>query len=254
MNWAVRRKVLIISLIASVLIAIAAATTFAIVYETPTCTDGKQNDDETGIDCGGSCAYQCLVDMERPVVRFARAFSPQPERYDVIAYIDNREATLEVKGMHVTAEIYDINRVLLETRKTIVDLPAGGTAPIYIPEAYRGGAPVGQVFIEIDDASLKFYAPKKKPVVPVVTNIETQNTDAPRIRATLMNPTAFPIYDVRPVATVFDQAGNAIAASQTLVTMIGGQGEAQALFVWNVPFIEPPARVEVLPVVPLQGP
>ena len=26
----------------------------------PSCTDGKQNQDEQGIDCGGVCAKECL--------------------------------------------------------------------------------------------------------------------------------------------------------------------------------------------------
>ncbi len=34
---------------------------------TPTCTDGIQNGDETGIDCGGSCPNACLSQINLPV-------------------------------------------------------------------------------------------------------------------------------------------------------------------------------------------
>lgn len=34
---------------------------------TPTCTDGIQNGDETGIDCGGSCPNSCLSQINLPV-------------------------------------------------------------------------------------------------------------------------------------------------------------------------------------------
>ncbi len=33
----------------------------------PTCTDGLQNGDETGIDCGGSCPTTCLTQINLPV-------------------------------------------------------------------------------------------------------------------------------------------------------------------------------------------
>ena len=33
----------------------------------PTCTDGIQNGDETGIDCGGSCSNPCLAQINLPV-------------------------------------------------------------------------------------------------------------------------------------------------------------------------------------------
>lgn len=34
---------------------------------TPTCNDGIQNGDETGIDCGGSCPNSCLTQIDLPV-------------------------------------------------------------------------------------------------------------------------------------------------------------------------------------------
>ena len=251
MTWADRRKFLIIASIAAVLILILSATVIAFVYETPTCTDGKQNADETGVDCGGACTYQCLQEVSKPTVRFVRPISPQPGRYDVIAYIDNRNPTLAAADVRVSVELFDINRVSLGTKEATIDIPAGATVPLYIPEAYRGNTVVAQAFLTIDESSMRFYAPSEKHIVPLATNVETQNADNPRIRAVLENPSAYPLYDIKPIATVFDIDGNAVAASQTYLPQLGAQAEATVLFTWNQAFTNAPARIEVLPVLPL---
>lgn len=254
MSWASRRQFVIIASIVAIIFALLATLVFAVMYEKPTCSDGLQNGEETGIDCGGACAYLCLAEVEKPVVRFVRPFSPQPGRYDVIAYLDNRNPALAAKNVRATVELYDEARVLLGTKEVSVDIPAGATTPVYIPEAYRGDKTVSQAFLALEESSLKFYAPKDRHRVPTVTSIETQNTDAPRISAKVENVSAYPVYDIRPVATVFDITGNAIAASQTYLPQLGAYGEATVLFTWNRPFVSPPARIEVLPVVPIIEP
>lgn len=254
MSWASRRQFIIISAIAAVAIVIVFATAFAIFYKTPSCTDGKMNGEETGVDCGGACTYICNVDVEEPLVRFARPISPQPGRYDIIAYVDNRNAREAVKDARYTIELYDEERTLLATRAGRTDLPPAETVAVYVPEAYRGEKIVAQVFMSFDEDTLKWYELGKKHVLPIVTNVEMLATESPRIRATLENPIAFPIYDIRPVATVFDGEGNAIAASQTILPQLGSQAEAQVQFSWTVPFTGIPARVEVLPHVPVSLP
>ena len=251
MDWASRRKFVIIASLIGIAVAILAVTIIAFVYETPTCSDGKQNADERGVDCGGACAYQCLADVALPTVRFVRTLSPQPGRYDVIAYIDNRNPSLAARDVEVSVELFDAGRTSLAVKKATLDIPAGATVPLYIPEAYRGDALVSQAFLTFDEESLQFYEPKKKHIVATVRSIETAHTEAPRIEATLVNPSAYTLYDIRPIATVFDGEGNAIAASQTFLSQLGGQGSAEVLFTWSQPFTSAPARVEVLPVTPL---
>lgn len=254
MSWASRRKFTIIAAIAAVVIGLIAVTVIAVLYETPTCADGKQNADERGIDCGGACTYMCLADVEKPVVRFVRTFSPQQGRYDVIAYIDNRNPSLAARNVQVSVELFDESRQSLSVKEATLDIPAGGTVPLFIPEAYRGERAVSQAFLTVNEESLHFFVPAKRHVVPVVTGVETEYADTPRIYAQLQNPSAYPLYNIKPIATVFDGAGNAIAASQTYLPQMGAQSEVDVLFTWNKPFSSPPARIEVLPVLPLLAP
>jgi hypothetical protein len=57
----------------------------------PTCTDGKQNQDEMGIDCGGICTNQCEPPLNaKDIVTREVAFVPADRgSYDVLARIYN---------------------------------------------------------------------------------------------------------------------------------------------------------------------
>jgi hypothetical protein len=254
MSWAGRRKALIITIIALVVVAFLAVVTIAVVYKAPTCTDQKQNQDEEGVDCGGSCAYLCTAAQITPTVRFVRALSPVAGRYDVIAYIDNHNQASAAKGVRYTVELYDADHGKIASAMGTFDLPADTTVPIYLPNVYHGTAVVTQAFLTIDTDSYRWYTVKTKHLVPTVSNIVLSNTTTPRITAVLANPTAYPLYNVTPIVVVFDADNNAVAASQTFIPQISAQGSAQALFAWNAPFAGTPVKVEILPITPLSYP
>jgi len=88
-TWALKRQIFIVI----GLIIIIFIFGFLIIYpsfnKAPTCFDGKQNGNETGINCGGSCARACLSQVENVSVLWARAFQVIPGRYNAVAYIVN---------------------------------------------------------------------------------------------------------------------------------------------------------------------
>lgn len=56
----------------------------------PSCLDGIQNQNEEGIDCGGSCAKQCpLVGVLEPNLLFVEAVTLPGERSGVVARLEN---------------------------------------------------------------------------------------------------------------------------------------------------------------------
>ena len=74
LGWAQRRKFLYYT------VAIIIGAVFLIfVYESlftapPTCFDKKQNGNEIGVDCGGSCSLVCPSATRAPAVLWARAY------------------------------------------------------------------------------------------------------------------------------------------------------------------------------------
>jgi hypothetical protein len=76
-------------------------------------------------------------------------------------------------------------------------------------------------------------------------------TSAPRIDATMMNAGVVALSDVQVVVLVHNVQGDVIAASKTIVSSVPAQGQATATFTWNRAFTDVPARIDVVPLVPL---
>lgn len=253
MSWAAGRRLLIALIVGAVLLIVLGAFTFSAVYKAPSCTDGKQNQDETGVDCGGSCAYACAVDASLPTVTFARAVHPTPERTDLIAEIQNPNAAYAVKGAHYTAELFARDGSTLATKEGTIDLPprGSGPTPLFIANLYRGNAEVAQAFISFDDSSLYWYRYTDTRALPEIDTPDFERIDPPRVRAQVSNPTASTIQNIRLVATVFDEKGVAIGASETRIESLAPRATASAVFTWNSAFLTDTPRASVRAILPL---
>jgi hypothetical protein len=71
------------------------------------------------------------------------------------------------------------------------------------------------------------------------------------VQATLTNPSATNLTNVRVIVFVYNSQGDIIASSATLVATVPAQGTTNALFAWNAPFSDVPALIEAIPVIPL---
>jgi hypothetical protein len=247
MTWAMRRRSLLIAVLILCAAAFIAIVVVAFTYQAPSCMDHKQDQGEDGVDCGGPCPYLCAVDEAAPRVTFVRPVSPQVGRTDIIAYIDNENPDAGAVGASYTLELYNSDGTVLATHSGSINLPPGTTVPLYLSDVYTGREVVTQAFLSIDPTSLKWQQTDVRPILPIPSNIQIQNTQTPKITATLTNPVAREFDEETVVATVFDQSNNAIGASQTVIPILAPQGTAQITFTWNRPFSGTPVRVEILP-------
>lgn len=232
---------------------LVAVTLVATLYKTPTCFDTKQNQGETGVDCGGPCNALCTAEEQAPVARFVRQLSPQPGRTDVIAYIDNKNANAAMAGAKFTITLYGADNMVIAKKDGTVDLPPHASVPVFIPGFYSGAQTVARAFIAFDTTSFAWHRfAGTLPTFPI-SDISISSQDASRVTATVTNTTATPFFRLPVIITVFDAADNAIAASQTLITSLPAMESAPVTFTWNAPFSAAPARVEIIPLPPLSS-
>lgn len=105
-SWRSRRQLVISAIVITPLVAI----TFLIVRNAipvPTCVDNRQNQQETGVDCGGEC-ISCQLKYPQPIkVFWARAVPVRENSYDVAAEIQNPNEYLSSVDVEYEFSLYD---------------------------------------------------------------------------------------------------------------------------------------------------
>lgn len=248
LTWAGKRKAIVITIFSLVGLTLLSGLGFAIFYKVPSCTDGKLNQDEVGIDCGGSCTTFCSSEVKPIKVDFVRALQTEQGRVDVIAYLENPNKDAAAQSVEATVDLFGPNSTPISSKKITIDIAPGVTTPVFIPGILGREEQIVQTFLTIDASSFVWFkAPNTTSVTPTVDTIVTEETGTPRVRAVLHNPTAYTISNTTLVATVFDTSGKAMAASKTLVPTLPPQGTSPLIFTWNAPFPGQVGRVEIIP-------
>ena len=244
LTWGDKRRFTIIASFAALGVLLLSGILIAVLYDAPSCMDGRQNQDETGIDCGGSCAYLCRNEVQEPRLTFARAVTNGSGRTDVIAYVENRNQDAEAKGAQYTVEVFDESGALLGKREGMIDLPARSIVALYVPGIYVGVGAAPRAFVTFDE-DIGWRNARSGAVPLAISGIELISGNSPRVTATVSNVAPSPVFNRTLIATVFDADGVAIAASQTVVREVPALGTAQAVFTWPEAFTGAAVRVEV---------
>jgi len=251
MGWAARRRFFIFLGLGLLGALIFFGASFFTFHRAPSCVDNIQNQEEQGVDCGGSCPYLCTALEEEPSVRFTTALAGAPGRTDIIAYVDNKNAHAAARNVPYDIKLYGADHQLVQNVTGTIDLPAGASVPVFVPGVSSGNQQVSEAFLTIDPTNVHWYATEDTRTVPSVGSpVLFGTTEAPRIRATLTNPSTTPLRNVRTLILVYNLKGNVMAASQTIVATIPSQSSADAVFTWNQPFSDSVSSIEVVPIIP----
>lgn len=245
MSWAAERRTFILIGIGLVAAAVLSIFAISVFHEVPSCTDGKENQDEEGIDCGGSCTLLCSAGLVPPKVSFVRTLTLANGRTDIIAYVENPNPGAVLQGAGYAVELYGPDRALIGTVPGMTDIPPAGIVPIFIPGVYQGPLAIVQAFLVFDPATFSWTRGTRNPDAPLVTDVVIRDTAMPRITGVVRNATTQTLRALPVVATVFGSEDRVIAASRTLVAELPGLGSANLVFTWSEPWNEVPTRVDV---------
>lgn len=236
LSWSQQRKLLYLFGTLAVLFVLIYVPFLLFWHQTPTCSDGIQNGDETGIDCGGSCSQLCRNDAVNPVVLWTRHFRVVPNVYSAVAYLENPNPNSEAPYAEYEFVYYDAEGNELER------VP-GST---FIPQGKRFAVYEGVVeFKDVEPARVTFNftkIPSWRDGKFTTSDITVRNKallreeTAPRIEATVFNQSQEYIPEAELVAIIYDSLGKAVAASQTIVEDLRPQETERVTFGWPMPF------------------
>lgn len=248
MNWAAKRKLQYFSGVFGVFLIILFIFLYPVIFKKPSCTDGKLNGDEVGLDCGGSCSRMCPEKTSEPLILWNRAFRISDNAYNLVAFIENTNKNSGISKISYEFRIYDVNNRLIGRRQGNTYIPPNKQFVIFEPHFDPGEAIVKSV-------SFEFVPPfdwiKREPTIdklPIFADniVVGADRDNPNLTARIKNESIYdiPAFDI--IAILYDADHNAINVSKTFKEGLNSNSSLSAFFTWPESFTNEAITKDVL--------
>ena len=250
MTWALKRQIIFLIGFLSVIAGLLFWISYPILNKPPTCMDNRQNGNETGVDCGGSCALACLAELDEVSILWSRAFRVVPGRYNAVAYIENKNANVSVRKIRYQFRFADKDNIYIGKREGETIIPPSGKFAVFEPAIDVGNSvPVFTSFEFTEVPVWSQVSSDKINQLKVLTqNIRLEGEDtSPKLFATLRNNSLYAIPKLSVVVILYDKDGNAINASRTYIEELKKEGTADISFTWPEPFDRKIIVREIIP-------
>ena len=245
MSWSAKRRLLIILLLFSLVVILIAIPGYFLFYEKPTCNDGKQNQGEAGVDCGGSCQLLCPAEAFSPIIHWQRVLPVSHPIYNAVAYVENPNLDSAAFDVPYVFKLYDAGNVLVSEKHGVIYIPPRKVFAIFEGGIVTGERiPVRATFGFEEEPKWQKVA-SYSPELVITNRVLTKETSAPRLEALIENNSTKPASRVEVVALLYEAKGNIVGASRTFVDRISEHGKAPIVFTWPSPFSASPTRIEI---------
>jgi len=248
LSWSAKRKLLYIFIAFLVIGTPVSLYIYKKSQKPASCTDGIQNQDERGVDCGGICRIACFANVKaEPDVQWSRAYYVAKGAYNLVAYVQNPNIDYISQPSKYVFKIYDDKNVLIATREGTVGIPTSKIFPIFEPTIQTGELIPRIVTFEFVEPVnwIEYFG--NKPELEVVEQRLTRVDTAPKLDAKVVNKTLNTYINVEVIAIIYDEEGNGVLSSRTFIDRIGDKGEANVVFTWPEPITFKPSKIEVIP-------
>jgi len=227
LTWSARRQLLYYG-VGSIIAAIALWWGYnALLVKAPSCSDGVQNQDERGIDCGGACSLVCAADTKPLTVLWSRAFLTAPSIYTAAAYVNNTNVTAGAQNVRYSFQLFDDQNSLVIEREGVINIPPVKVVPIIETGIYVGNRTVSRALFAFADTPV--WRSAQAPALRI-TNQELAQ-DGSSLTASVVNDTLNDIKKVTVTAVLFDAQGIARGASKSTIT-VPKKGSQLVTFTW----------------------
>lgn len=246
MSWSTKRKFGFFSLFLLFLALIVGAPIFLSIYERPTCEDGRMNQGERGVDCGGPCIRLCPADFSTPKILWAHSSRVVPGVYNVMAYGENPNQSVALSSIRYLFKLYDAEGILVAEKRGSGSIPPAGRFALFEGGIRTGErVPVRTTFEFIDDFEWIPARPLDEiSIVSVDIDSDTSISRAEaRVRNGYVNTT---LRDLDAFFIVYDRNGNRLAFSKTRLDSFSPKTEETLTFTWPEPIDPSFVKTELL--------
>ncbi|MDO8589730.1 MAG: VWA domain-containing protein [bacterium] len=238
-QWSVGRKRIIFSIVVLTLIIFVGVPVFYLFYRAPTCSDLKQNGDETGIDCGGSCQLLCTAQSLPLILKGdPRVLELGPSLYAVVAVVENPNVTAEIYHARYILKLFEESSLApVRVIESEAFVPKSDTFIIFEGPLDMGEWRPVRATLEWQTDAFVWQKNTQTAIDLSVKNAALTSRDSnPRIDAVLVNNSLGSAANIELTALVSGEDGNLIAAAKTFVENLLGGGLTPVVFNWSEPF------------------
>ncbi len=195
----------------------------SVVTPAPSCSDGKQNQTETGIDCGGSCISCAVARLEAIRATVVGTFSSGSETV-ALGRLTNPNAGYGSLGIGYEFVVYGTDGTVAERVGGTDDLGPGDDHYVYAIGFKTNRMLVGRVELVISKPT--WVPMPARDGSARVTLVGSPVTDlkngALSVSGTIRNESPLPGSGARVIAIVKDSLGAPIFAAETVSENLGG--------------------------------
>ena len=249
MSWGLRRQLLYLLGVMLFVAVVLFALSYPVLHQAPSCMDNKQNGDEQGIDCGGSCQRYCSFQVSAPVVLWSRAFHVVGGDYNLLAYVENSNKSGAVENATYEFRVYDTNGQLIGVRDGESFVPPNQRFPIFESRFDSGTAtPANTTFAFTGNLIWMKKAPTIQTLPINVTKVTLgSDSTSPSLTAQISNNSIYDLPQFDVIAILYDKDSNAINVSKTHLAGLVSNASAPLSFTWPLAFSATPIKEDVLP-------
>lgn len=221
---------------------------FWLFYNPPTCSDGKKNGAEEGIDCGGTCQLICTNQAVQPVSLWERYFRVSDGNYNLLAYVENPNPSAYVRNAHYIFKLYNEDNVLIGDRKGVVAIAPKSVRPIIENNLTTFEQVPTRVTFEFEGEMTYEQTDPKDSIVIIKDEFIENEASTPRIKAKIQNISLKTIKNIEVIVLTYDVFDNVLGSSSTYVTVLNSEESQDIVFTWPQKFTDDVARIELIPI------
>lgn len=234
--WATRRRTIILLIILG-----AIAVLFVLPYwlshrVPPSCSDGKMNQNETGVDCGGACALVCKGGAKDITILWTSIFPVRTGMYDVVAYVENANFGIGAPSLPYVVKLYDGSGAIIAEEAGETYAQPNERFVIFRGSMLTGNRVAAKGGIEIPNTFHWYTETKIEQQLSVEDKVLVGADRSPKLTAVLKNKSPTVYRDIDVAAIIYDSKGVPIGVSSTHVDKINENGTENLFFTWPAPF------------------
>ncbi|HSA08709.1 MAG TPA: FxLYD domain-containing protein [Candidatus Moranbacteria bacterium] len=244
-------KRMIVIIVYLIIFSTIALVIYLIKSPDPSCSDGKQNQAEKGIDCGGPCSPCSVISEAKDLIVQETVFlSEENNLHDVVAKIDNPNDVIGAEFFNYTFTLKDGNGTVIATSEgSSFILPADNKYIAKIGIKTSDGSIPASVEFSVSNVQWSLLKDTAKPQIGVYGK-KFENDPAgigSRVEGILRNESIYDLKKIEVVIVLRNENNRVVGINTTQRDSIRAKEQQSFQITWPTSILDNVQKIEVDP-------